>query len=51
MADPGRIWSCRQHPVRGRKTYDKYVGNAAFRAVGRKRWNKRVRKAIGFITR
>jgi polyphosphate glucokinase len=39
-----------QHPVRGRKTYDKYVGNAAMRAVGRKRWNRRVRTAIGFIT-
>ncbi len=39
-----------QHPVRGRKTYDKYVGNAALRAVGRKRWNRRVRNAIAFIT-
>lgn len=39
-----------QHPVRGRKTYDKYVGNAALRSVGRKRWNRRVRTAIGFIT-
>jgi polyphosphate glucokinase len=39
-----------QHPVRGRKTYDKYVGNEALRDVGRKRWNRRVRSAIGFIT-
>jgi polyphosphate glucokinase len=39
-----------QHPVRGRKTYDKYIGNAALRSVGRKRWNRRVRAAIGFIT-
>ena len=39
-----------QHPVRGRKTYDMYVGNAALRAIGRKRWNRRVRTAIGFIT-
>jgi polyphosphate glucokinase len=39
-----------QHPVRGRKTYDKYVGNAALRAIGRKRWNRRVRTAIAFIT-
>ncbi len=38
-----------QHPVRGRKTYDKYIGNAALHAVGRKRWNRRVRTAIGFI--
>lgn len=39
-----------QHPVRGRKTYDKYVGNAALHAVGKKRWNRRVRNAIGFIS-
>jgi polyphosphate glucokinase len=39
-----------QHPVRGRKTYDMYIGNAALRAIGRKRWNRRVRTAIGFIT-
>ena len=38
-----------QHPVRGGKTYDQYVGNAALRDVGRKRWNRRVLKAIGFI--
>jgi polyphosphate glucokinase len=38
-----------QHPVRGRKTYDQYVGEAAYEAVGRKRWNRRVEKAIGFI--
>ena len=37
------------HPVRGRKTYDQYVGDAAFNAVGRRRWNRRVAKAIGFI--
>jgi polyphosphate glucokinase len=38
-----------QHPARGRKTYDQYIGNAALRAVGRKAWNKRVRKAIDNI--
>jgi len=38
-----------QHPVRGRRTYDQYVGDAAFNAVGRRRWNRRVEKAIGFI--
>jgi polyphosphate glucokinase len=38
-----------QHPVSGRRTYDQYIGNAAFRAVGRKRWNRRVRKAIDYI--
>ncbi len=38
-----------QHPVRGRKTYDQYIGNAALRSVGKKAWNKRVRKAIDYI--
>jgi polyphosphate glucokinase len=39
-----------QHPVHDDKTYDEFIGNAALRAVGRKRWNRRVRVAIGFIT-
>lgn len=47
---PGPHLELSQHPVRGRKTYDQYVGNAAFRAVGRKAWNKRVRRAIDSIT-
>ena len=38
-----------QHPVRGRRTYDQYIGNAALRSVGRKRWNRRVAKAIECI--
>jgi polyphosphate glucokinase len=46
---PGPHLELSQHPVRGRKTYDQYVGNAALHEVGRKRWNRRVRKAIGFI--
>lgn len=39
-----------QHPVRGRKTYDRYIGNAALQSVGKKRWIRRVGNAIGFIT-
>jgi polyphosphate glucokinase len=46
---PGPHLELSQHPVRGRKTYDQYIGNAALRAVGRKRWNRRVRTAIGTI--
>jgi polyphosphate glucokinase len=46
---PGPHLELSQHPVRGRKTYDQYIGNAALRAVGRKRWNRRVRTAIGYI--
>jgi polyphosphate glucokinase len=39
-----------QHPVRGRRTYDRYIGNAALHAVGRKRWNRRVQRAIDCIS-
>ena len=46
---PGPHLELSQHPVRGRKTYDQYIGNAALRAIGRKRWNRRVRTAIGHI--
>jgi len=38
-----------QHPVRKDTTYDQFVGIAALQAVGKKRWNKRVAKAIGWI--
>jgi polyphosphate glucokinase len=34
------------HPFRNRETYDQQLGNAARKAVGAVRWNKRVRKAI-----
>ena len=46
---PGPHLELSQHPVRGRKTYDEYLGNAALDAVGRKRWNRRVLRAIGTI--
>jgi polyphosphate glucokinase len=39
-----------QHPVRSDRTYDQYVGAAALKSAGPKRWNKRVRRAIGFIS-
>jgi polyphosphate glucokinase len=38
-----------QHPIRKRKSYDEYVGEAALERVGRRRWNKRVRKVIGVL--
>ena len=34
------------HPFRQRETYDEQLGNAARKAVGTERWNKRVEKAI-----
>jgi polyphosphate glucokinase len=38
-----------QHPVHKGMTYDQWIGNVAFQKVGPKAWNRRVRKAIGFI--
>jgi len=38
-----------QHPVHKGMTYDQWIGNAALQKVGPKSWNRRVRKAIGFI--
>jgi polyphosphate glucokinase len=37
------------HPVRGNKTYDEYIGNAALRKIGKKRWNKRVARIIAIL--
>jgi len=38
-----------QHPVHKDSTYDHWIGNAAMKAAGAKRWNKRVRKALDHI--
>jgi polyphosphate glucokinase len=38
-----------QHPIRKRKTYDEYVGEAALEAVGRWRWHKRAHKIISIL--
>jgi polyphosphate glucokinase len=46
---PGPHLELSQHPVRGSKTYDQYLGNAARRDAGRKRWSRRVHRAIGCI--
>jgi polyphosphate glucokinase len=34
------------HPFRKNKTYEELVGNAALQKVGKKRWNRRVKKVI-----
>lgn len=39
------------HPVRGNKTYDEYVGNAALEKIGKKKWNKRVARVIETLRR
>ncbi|MGH7105467.1 MAG: ROK family protein [Acetobacteraceae bacterium] len=35
-----------QHPARKKKTYDAYIGDAALRKIGGKRWNRRMRRVI-----
>ena len=34
------------HPIRNNKDYDRYIGDAACKKIGLKRWNKRVRFAL-----
>ncbi len=38
-----------QHPIAKGLTYDHYLGNAALHEIGRKKWNRRLRKAIGIL--
>ena len=38
-----------QHPIRKGNTYDQYLGAAAYKEYGRKRWNRRVRRALDCI--
>jgi polyphosphate glucokinase len=38
-----------QHPIKTDATYDQYVGEKAYEAVGRKHWNKRVRKIVKLL--
>jgi len=38
-----------QHPIKTDKTYDQYIGEAAIEVIGKKRWNKRVRKIIKIL--
>ena len=35
-----------QHIIRGKKTYDEYLGVAAVKAVGKTRWRRRVQKML-----
>lgn len=34
------------HPVRKKKTYDDYIGAAALKKVGKRKWNRRVRRVV-----
>lgn len=37
------------HPIHKKKTYNDYVGDKALKKIGKKRWNKRVRKTIDIL--
>ena len=37
------------HPLRHGKDYDRYIGDAAMRAISRKRWNKRLARALSCV--
>ncbi|HXP04563.1 MAG TPA: ROK family protein [Stellaceae bacterium] len=37
------------HPLHGNKTYDDYIGNAALEAKGKRKWNKRVERALAVL--
>lgn len=39
------------HPVRGRKTYDEYIGRRALLKIGKRRWNKRVARILDILRR
>jgi polyphosphate glucokinase len=52
MFDGGRLTphlELAHHPIRTDTDYDQYVGDAALRSVGRKRWNKRVARALSCV--
>jgi polyphosphate glucokinase len=34
------------YPIRGKRTFNQYVGNAALKQIGVKRWNRRVERVI-----
>lgn len=38
-----------QHPIHKGKTYDEFIGAVAYKEVGRKRWNRRLRRVLACI--
>jgi polyphosphate glucokinase len=38
-----------QHPITKKKNYNDYVGEEALLKIGKKRWNKRMKKVIGIL--
>jgi polyphosphate glucokinase len=37
------------HPIHNNETYDEYIGDAALRRKGAKKWSRRVRKTITIL--
>jgi polyphosphate glucokinase len=37
------------HPIRTDTDYDQYIGDAALKSIGRKRWNKRLQRALSCV--
>ncbi len=40
-----------QHPARRKMTYDQYIGEVARRKIGRRRWNRRIRRVVRTLGR
>lgn len=38
-----------QHPVFGEPTYNQFIGDKVLKKIGKARWNKRVRQALGYL--
>lgn len=38
-----------QHPIHGKLTYDRYLGDSVRRRKGRKKWNERLKKALVIV--
>ncbi|HYM73485.1 MAG TPA: ROK family protein [Stellaceae bacterium] len=52
LFDNGRVvphLELAHHPLHNNKTYDEYLGNAALTLKGKKKWSKRVERAIGVL--
>jgi polyphosphate glucokinase len=52
LFDDGRLTphlELAHHPIHNGKDYDAYVGDAALKSIGKKRWNKRLANALGCV--
>jgi polyphosphate glucokinase len=52
LFDKGRLTphlEVSHHPIRTDKDYDQYIGDAALKKIGRKRWNKRLEYALSCV--